>query len=407
MRILVARLGAVLLLLAVSFSAHSEVPQGPAPVELLDQVNKIVTEQFYNPRGLSDFQSTLKFYRETERSDGEVGAAIAQALRALAVSHTGRYTPDQIEYYELMDIFRPAGMDHRNETIVPGGSVNYAGIGMVPRTIDGRIYAAMIYHGLPADRAGLRVGDEIVSVDGKPYQPIASFRDRTGPVSMLIRRHADGPPQRIEIPVATIRPNESLRNAIRHSVRVVETDGRRIGYLRVWTYASGGLHSLMTELLSSEPLRSADGLVLDLRSRWGGSASEAADFFLGRAREMTIVDRDGTEKTVVTRWRKPVVAIIDQGTRSSMEIFAQALKQAGVPLIGTRSAGAVLAGRGFMLGDHSLLVLAVNDVKIDGQKLEGVGVSPDIEVPYDIRYAAGHDPQFDRAVAELLRKLMN
>ncbi len=39
-------------------------------------------------------------------------------------------------------------------------------------------------------------------------------------------------------------------------------------------------------------------------------------------------------------------------------------------------------------------MLAVNDVKIDGRRLENVGVSPDIDVPYDIRYSAGADPQF-------------
>ena len=43
-------------------------------------------------------------------------------------------------------------------------------------------------------------------------------------------------------------------------------------------------------------------------------------------------------------------------------------------VIGTPTAGAVLAARAFLLSDGSLLLLAVNDVFVDGQRLEGVGV---------------------------------
>jgi carboxyl-terminal processing protease len=40
---------------------------------------------------------------------------------------------------------------------------------------------------------------------------------------------------------------------------------------------------------------------------------------------------------------------------------------------------------------------------IDGKRLEGVGVEPDIEVPFDIRYAAGRDIQLQRAEDEIVR----
>jgi carboxyl-terminal processing protease len=88
-----------------------------------------------------------------------------------------------------------------------------------------------------------------------------------------------------------------------------------------------------------------------------------------------------------------------------MEILAYGLKQAGVPLVGMKTAGDVLAGRAFMLEDNSILELAVLDVHVDGIRLEGNGVTPSIEVPFTLRYAAGADPQFDRAVEEMSRVL--
>jgi carboxyl-terminal processing protease len=84
-----------------------------------------------------------------------------------------------------------------------------------------------------------------------------------------------------------------------------------------------------------------------------------------------------------------------------MEILAHGLKNAEVPLIGAKTAGAVVAGRAFRLKDNSLLEVAVLDVHVDGRRLEGVGVVPDVEVPFDLRYAAGADPQLDRALAEM------
>jgi C-terminal processing protease CtpA/Prc len=100
-----------------------------------------------------------------------------------------------------------------------------------------------------------------------------------------------------------------------------------------------------------------------------------------------------------------MVAIVDSGTRSGMEILAYSLKTAGVPLVGQRTAGALLAGRGFLLSDGSLLELAVLDVDLDGVRLEGAGVAPDREVPFALPYAAGADPQLEAALTTLATRL--
>ena len=57
----------------------------------------------------------------------------------------------------------------------------------------------------------------------------------------------------------------------------------------------------------------------------------------------------------------------------------------------------------FLVGDGGLLLLAVDDVLVDGERLDGVGVTPTIEVAFDPRYAAGSDPQLERAVQILAR----
>ena len=40
---------------------------------------------------------------------------------------------------------------------------------------------------------------------------------------------------------------------------------------------------------------------------------------------------------------------------------------------------------------------------VDGKRLEGIGVEPDIEVPFDIRFAGGRDVQLEQAKDEMVK----
>jgi carboxyl-terminal processing protease len=97
------------------------------------------------------------------------------------------------------------------------------------------------------------------------------------------------------------------------------------------------------------------------------------------------------------------VLLINNGSRSGKELLSFTFKQWGLgPLVGMRTAGAMVAGRIFANeNDASLLYLATEDVVMgDGTRLEGNGVAPDINVPFNIPFAQGRDPQKDRAISE-------
>jgi carboxyl-terminal processing protease len=386
--------------------AETALDPAVAPAEVMREIGAIVEDEFYNPEGLAAFQEAEPRLSGLAQFVG-LPEASSVWLGTLKTSHTARYTPDSIGYYELADIFQDGGIGRRLRSLFPPeGEVTYPGIGLVPEVIDGRSFAADIYNGGPAARAGIKVGDEILSVDGEPLAEIGSFSGKVGQtVAVQVRRNAGGRPLAIDVPVESIQPSNMLREAIRGSARLIEVGGKRIGYLRLWTFASRGVEDLVMEMLASDPMKDADGLVLDMRGRWGGAPMDATDIFLGRAPFIETTDRDGDISVANKRWNKPIVGIIDSGSRSGMEILAHGLQQAGVTLVGTRTAGAVVAGRAFMLKDNSLMILAVLDVHVDGKRLEGAGVEPEVEMPYDIRYANGADPQLDRAVAELAGQL--
>jgi carboxyl-terminal processing protease len=116
---------------------------------------------------------------------------------------------------------------------------------------------------------------------------------------------------------------------------------------------------------------------------------------------MQVTDRSGKSEFVNVKWRKPVAMLINGGTRSGKEVLAYGFKKYRLgELIGTRTEGAVLAATAFLIGS-GLLLLAVEDVRVDGERLEGVGVTPTIEVQASAASAEPDDPQLIRALAVL------
>lgn len=378
---------------------------------VFDRTVEIVNEAFYRPAELDAFNAAVETILAhagdlSEADDATVDAAIESALASLDTSHTARYTADRVDYFELLDIFRFNYRRDLRRMFGRDGEVTYEGVGMATRSLDGKLFVSDVYDGGPASRTNVKVGDEIVAADGEAFGEIASFDGKTGKeVVLTLRRREDGPAMDIKVRAERLQPSETLLEAISNSARVINRDGRRIGYVRIWAYTHHEADDILNALLGGGRLADVDGLVLDMRSRWGGAPADAAELFIGGTPEMQMIDRDGDIRYVSTRWRKPVVGIVDEGTRSGMDIFAAAFKKAGIPLVGTETAGDVVAGRGFLLPDDSLLVLAVADVLVDGERLEGNPVQPDIVVPFDIRYADGADPQLDAALDVLMSRL--
>jgi carboxyl-terminal processing protease len=382
--------------------------------QVFDRAVQLVVDNFHDISALNRFAEAVRRQVQDSRSpitaaspEPRVDAAIDAVLASLAASHTGHFRPDTIDYFELADIFRFAIRDDIKRLFPPDGEVNYPGIGMIARPVNGLLIVTDVYDGSPADRAGILVGDEVMTIDGAPYHEITSFRGKVGrTVEVRLRRRLGAEPMTVKVNVEFLKPLPMFEKAIADSASIVERDGRKIGYIRLWTLAAPRSMSNVAEALAEGKLRDVDGLVLDLRGRWGGGSSDAAELFLGDTPPFRLIPRNGEDILANVRWHRPLVALIDDGTRSGLEVFAYALKTNGIRLVGTRTAGALLAGRAYLLPDDSLLELAVTDAVIgDNVRLEGVGVAPDVPVPFSVPYAAGQDPQREAAVEEMRRIL--
>jgi carboxyl-terminal processing protease len=322
-------------------------------------------------------------------------------LSELRASHTRFYTPDEPEYYQLADIFVGALRQRGLQRAFPDGRVSYPGIGIISRPeATGRNTITGVIDGAPAREAGLRAGDEIIAADGTAFEPVGSFRGKVGE-SVILEVHRGASVLQIPVIPVDLEPTKMFMRGLESSARVIESNGRRIGYVHVWCYAGYVYQHALENLLSQGALKDADALIWDLRDGWGGARPEYLDLFNARAPTMRVTDRGGASELVNVKWRKPVAMLINGGTRSGKEVLAYGFKKYRLgELIGTRTEGAVLAATAFLIGG-GLLLLAVEDVRVDGERLEGVGVTPTIEVEAGAVSAESDDPQLSRALAVL------
>jgi len=386
-----------------------DASQGEARRTTFDEVWETVRDRFYDRdlRGLDWPAVRMRYQPMADAADTreQLAVVINAMLAELGTSHTQFYTPEDTAYYQLADIFIDSLRRHGLDRIFPSGEVSYSGIGAFTNE-DGqhRTVVTGVVEDTPAHQAGLLIGDEILAADNLPFRPVASFLGKVGvPVTLSVRRDPSEPPMALSVTPAAIHPNAMFLRGLQTSARVVTAaNGVRVGYVHVWSYAGSAYQRALEDQIVDGPLRDADALVWDLRDGWGGARPQYLDLFNPNAPTMQMTDRSGHIRIEDVKWRKPVAMLVNRGTRSGKEVLAFGFKEYHLgEIIGTQTAGAVLAASVFLMDNGDLLLLAVADVIVDGQRLEGVGVRPTIEVPFDPIYAAGRDPQLDRAVQVL------
>lgn len=369
---------------------------------LFDAVVAATRGTFFNKERMREVRWEER--AEEARADVVASATLQEAagrinalLGLLRTSHTALQTPDDLFYYLQKDVFWGRG--------------RFDGIGSFSERIDGRDFIEAILEGSPAEQVGLKVGDEIVAVDGAAYHQIRSFRGKAGRTSSVeIRRRRDGPVETIPIDVITISPVEAFGAATLASARVIERDGFSFGYVHIWSSLGDSEKGLVEALARlgvgkwrEQKNRLApfavDGLVVDMRGKVGGYMTMAARYLEHIDPRGPDVVYSTTEPRTWASVRGRTTLLIDHRTRSAAELFVHAYKRERQgPVIGTRTAGAVSAGSLQGMPLDCVLHLAILGLTVDGEVLEGAGVAPDMEVRQPIPYAGGADPVLDTAV---------
>jgi tricorn protease len=270
---------------------------------------------------------------------------------------------------------------------------------------------------LAATAVDLKVGDVITHVNGRPTADaphlLELLRGQAGRQVLLDVKQGDKAVQRIVTPVSQMRENQLRYNDWRVSrARAVEQAGQgRIGYVHLRAMGSADIADFVREFYAASD---RDGLIIDVRYNNGGNIDSWILEKLLRRAWAFWQPRSPAGSPVYANmqnvWRGHTVVLMNEATYSDGETFAEGFKRLKIgPVIGKRSSGA-----GVWLSDQNRLIdngimRAAETGQMDAQGhflIEGVGVTPDIEVDNPPRATAmGQDAQLDAAIAELKKRI--
>jgi carboxyl-terminal processing protease len=258
--------------------------------------------------------------------------------------------------------------------------------------------------GSPADRAGVRSGWYLRTIDERPAREMTASRAAralSGAAGSTVKVAVvkPGDPKKIDLELKREAPPSQPLIATRPRPRLVHAR-----LLRIDASASEALRRSLKEA-------SPDSMILlDLRGNAGGSYEEAvhlANLFIGdgvlgrlreRDRERAVYEARGKERV----WSGEVVALVDRGTAGAAEMVAAALKSRGrARLLGEKTAGVGAYQEIVELPNGGALRLSVAKYQDpNGLSWHGEGIAPDqpVEPP---KAAAGADPVLD-TVLEIL-----
>ena len=264
---------------------------------------------------------------------------------------------------------------------------SYPGVGIEVVASEGVVKVLRPIDGSPAQRAGLRAGDQIVRIDGTDVGAdlagaIARMRGISGSlVSLSVRR--EGNPEILEF--ALRRAQVEVHSVLEQSLEP------GFGYLRITTFSettSQDVAKAISRLRRDNP-GGITGLVLDLRNNPGGvleAGVAVANDFLSTG---VIVSADG--RTPEARFRMeathgdlingaPLVVLVNGGSASASEIVAGALKDHGrALLVGRKTYGKGSVQTVLPLSRGGAVKLTTSRYFTpSGASIHGRGIVPDI-----------------------------
>ncbi|MCR2822408.1 S41 family peptidase [Lederbergia panacisoli] len=284
---------------------------------------------------------------------------------------------------------------------------SFDGIGAQIAIQEGKLIIISPIKNSPAEKAGLKARDRIISIDGETVEGLDLFeaskriRGKKGSVVKLeIARSELTKPLTIEImrdkvPVLTVF-SDMKKNA-----------EKNIGYIQITTFAQHTAKDFTTELRKLEE-QNLKGLIIDVRGNPGGMLSSVEDILFQIVTDskpyVQIEERSGKRNPLYTSLKKklpyPITLLVDEGSASASEILAGALSEIeGYTLVGKKTFGKGTVQQALPLDDHSNIKLTMFKwLTPDGNWIHGKGIKPTIEVEQPAYFHA-HSLQLDETLA--------
>lgn len=290
---------------------------------------------------------------------------------------------------------------------------SYEGIGCTVATLeDGTISVIDMFENSPSYKAGLKVGDIILKVDGESYEgknsnDISNYIKNSGKSKIVLTVKRDNEEKDISINLSKVE--------IPHvSGKVIEQDSKKIGYIKISLFASNSYKQFKNKLDELEK-SNIDDLIIDVRDNSGGYLSSVTDIcnlFLDKGKVIyQLEDSKGKVKkkdTTKEKRKYDIVVLINDGSASASEILASAIKESyGGDIVGTNSYGKGTVQQTKKLLDGSMIKYTTQKwLTPDGNSINEVGVTPTKVVELNEEYFNNPTTENDNQLQEAIKLIL-
>ncbi|MBC7998979.1 MAG: hypothetical protein IAF58_13600, partial [Leptolyngbya sp.] len=331
----------------------------------------------------------------------ELSASINKAIAELKSSHCQFVTINDETFFFLHSLMGEDIPEFKKNAEIDFSGFVTGGVGFEKDRV------RYILDGSSAKKTALKVGDSILTVNDEKYLGQVNFLGLAGTTAKL-SINSGGTKRTIDLPIKYQNLYRQYARAVKRSAYLDDVDGHKIAYVHLWCGGSDPQEK-MASAITSPLFEQSEGLILDLRDGYGACSLDALDCFyrpISAYPEFTATDNKGKTVSYQMTYDKPVVAIINGGSRSGKEMLAYSLKKTKrAQLVGEKTAGYFLGGRLFSINPRCALYLAISDCKVDGVRLEANGVAPNIEIHNE--KTSDSDKQLELARTELIKRLKN
>jgi carboxyl-terminal processing protease len=212
----------------------------------------------------------------------------------------------------------------------------------------------------------------------------------------------NGKPMTVSITVDSNNGLDMFMNGTRGSARIIERDGLRIGYLHIWTMVRDDFKQFFQNFVLNTA-RDTDAIVYDIRDGFGGRPEGFVDpFFMPPIKLKWKSELFNQDQQL--GYGKPVILLINGGSRSAKEVVAKTFKLTGrATLVGTPTIGHVLGTSPRPIGGWAYAEIPMVELEVNGEKLEKNPVEPDVLVQPEIG-PDGADLALERALVEAVKR---
>src|SRR5215210_3178399 len=328
--------------------------------------------------------------------DRESVALYVEAMRAIQEDYVDQeeIDPEEQTYSAIEGMIDSLGDEGHTRFLAPDEveksreaiSSTYVGIGGRLEDKDDEVVVQAPLDGSPAEEAGIKSGDVLIAVDGESVDA-EEFEE--------IGQEVRGP-EGTYVDLTVLRDEEEREFAVERAELEVPVaswrfiPGTDAAHLRLSSFSENSAEKL-EETVAEAREAGARRFILDLRDNpWGlvEQADEVAAQFLPAGSGFYILsDADGSEEeTFVPDDNEPLdaplVVLVNEGSSSSAEIVAGALRDNGrAEVVGEATFGTGTVLSEIPLRDGSAIMLGVAEwLTPNGDSIRGSGIEPDVEI---------------------------